>query len=63
MDSYFYAGMFALLFSFFLYDRPLCGYLFGTNIAMAQAALAVYVMCTAAAGRAIFGWICERFKK
>lgn len=63
MDSYFYAGMFALLFSFFIYDRPLCGYLFGTNIAMAHAALAVYVMCTAAAVRAIFGWICERFKK
>lgn len=48
---YFYAVLFAMIFSMFIYDHPLCGYLFGTNFAMVKSMLAVYVMCAAAAGK------------
>lgn len=56
-DRYFYAVLFAMIFSMFIYDHPLCGYLFGTNFAMVKSMLAVYVMCAAAAGKAVWARI------
>lgn len=57
IDRYFYAVLFAMIFSVFIYDRPICGYLFGTNFTMVKSMLAVYIMCAAAAGKAVLGLI------
>ncbi|KAI4445587.1 hypothetical protein C823_000103 [Eubacterium plexicaudatum ASF492] len=62
IGRYFYAVLFAMIFSMFIYDCPPCGYLFGKNFTMVKSMLAVYVKCAVAAGKEVLTRIACYFR-
>ena len=54
--SYIYAGLFAMIFALFIYERPGITALFGTSVATAKSILSIYLLCIMAAGEALIGF-------